>query len=67
MGTIKRINNKNSELVAHQLVARQFMLKRGIKFIRSQNVYNDGLKLDDIAFITEAINQKKFRKYCTSV
>lgn len=34
-------------------------VKSGIKFIRSQNVYNDGLKLDDIVFITEAINQKK--------
>ena len=31
----------------------------GIKFIRSQNVYNDGLKLNDIAYITEEINAKK--------
>lgn len=30
----------------------------GIKFIRSQNVWNDGLYLDDIAFITEEINDK---------
>lgn len=31
----------------------------GIKFIRSQNVYNDGLRMDDIAFISEEINNKK--------
>ncbi|MCH8295325.1 restriction endonuclease subunit S, partial [Candidatus Poribacteria bacterium] len=30
----------------------------GIKFIRSQNVWNDGLKLDNIAHITEEIQQK---------
>ena len=31
----------------------------GIKFIRSQNVYEDGLILDDIAYISEEINKKK--------
>ncbi len=31
----------------------------GIKFIRSQNVYNDGLRLIDIAYITEETNLKK--------
>lgn len=31
----------------------------GIKFIRSQNVYDDGLVLDDVAYIPEEINQKK--------
>ena len=31
----------------------------GIKFIRSQNVYNDGVKLNDISYITEEINAKK--------
>ena len=31
----------------------------GIKFIRSQNVYDDGLLLDDVAYIPEEINQKK--------
>ena len=31
----------------------------GIKFIRSQNVYEDGLVLDDIAYISEEINNKK--------
>ncbi len=31
----------------------------GIKFIRSQNVYNDGLILNDVAYISEEINQKK--------
>ena len=37
---------------------KQIYTKNGIKFIRSQNVYNDGLKLDDIAFISEEINKK---------
>lgn len=31
----------------------------GIKFIRSQNIYDDGLVLDDVAYISEEINQKK--------
>lgn len=31
----------------------------GIKFIRSQNVYNDGLYLNDIAYIPDEINAKK--------
>ena len=31
----------------------------GVKFIRSQNVYDDGLVLDDVAYISENINQKK--------
>ena len=31
----------------------------GIKFIRSQNVYDYGLILDDVAYISEEINQKK--------
>ena len=31
----------------------------GIKFIRSQNVYDDGLFLDDVAFISDEINKKK--------
>ena len=30
----------------------------GIKFIRSQNVWNDGLKLDNVAFISKEINHK---------
>lgn len=33
--------------------------KSGIKFIRSQNVYDDGLVLTDVAYISEEINQKK--------
>lgn len=30
----------------------------GVKFIRSQNVWNDGLRLDGIAFINEATHQR---------
>ena len=33
-------------------------LKTGIPFIRSQNVYNDGLRLDDVAYISAEINLK---------
>lgn len=31
----------------------------GIKFIRSQNVYNDGLRLDNVAYISDEINKRK--------
>lgn len=30
----------------------------GIMFLRSQNVYNEGLKLDDVAHIVEGVHQK---------
>lgn len=29
---------------------------KGITFLRSQNVYDEGLRLDDVAFITEAVD-----------
>ncbi len=32
----------------------------GVKFIRSQNVYDDGLVLTNIAYISKEINEKKF-------
>ncbi|PGX99698.1 restriction endonuclease subunit S [Bacillus thuringiensis] len=32
---------------------------KGIKFIRSQNVWNDGLFLDNVAYITENVNNSK--------
>ena len=31
----------------------------GIKFLRSQNIYNDGIKMSGIAYISEEINEKK--------
>ena len=34
-------------------------VSEGIKFSRSQNVYNDGLRLNDIAYITVETNSKK--------
>jgi len=37
---------------------KQVYTDYGIKFIRSQNVYNEGLRLDDIAYITDEINKK---------
>lgn len=33
----------------------------GIIFLRSQNIYHDGLYLDDVAFITEEINSRMLR------
>ncbi|MDR2733009.1 MAG: restriction endonuclease subunit S [Spirochaetota bacterium] len=35
----------------------------GIKFIRSQNVYNDGLLLDNVAYIPESINQRRLGSF----
>lgn len=31
---------------------------KGVPFLRSQNVYNDGLRIDDVSFITESIHNK---------
>ena len=31
---------------------------KGIPFVRSQNVYDDGLRLDNVSFITEEINNR---------
>ena len=36
----------------------------GIKFIRSQNVYDEGLVLDDVAFISEEINKNNISRLC---
>jgi len=33
-------------------------IKSGVIFLRSQNIWNDGLKLDDTAFISEEIHKK---------
>jgi type I restriction enzyme S subunit len=33
-------------------------VSQGIMFLRSQNIYNEGLKLDNIAFITDEIHEK---------
>lgn len=38
---------------------KNIYLDEGIKFIRSQNVYNDGLRLDTVAYISEEINELK--------
>ena len=46
-------------LVVRQPGGKTIYVPEGIKFIRSQNVYNDGLKLNDISYITEEINAKK--------
>ncbi|ANQ48062.1 restriction endonuclease subunit S [Flammeovirga sp. MY04] len=33
-------------------------VEEGIKFFRSQNIYNDGLRLENVALITDAIHEK---------
>ncbi|RDI06684.1 restriction endonuclease subunit S [Flavobacterium sp. AG291] len=33
-------------------------INKGIKFFRSQNIYNDGVKTDDIAYISPTIHEK---------
>ncbi len=38
---------------------REVYQQSGIKFIRSQNVYNDGLRLSNVAYIQESIHQGK--------
>jgi type I restriction enzyme S subunit len=40
------------------LGGKQAYVKKGIKFLRSQNVWDEGLHLDDVAMIPEAIHQK---------
>ncbi len=39
------------------LGGKQIYERSGVKFLRSQNVYNDGLRLDDVAFIPPAVHQ----------
>jgi type I restriction enzyme S subunit len=40
------------------LGGKQVYVKEGIPFLRSQNVWNDGLRLDDVAFITSETHVK---------
>ncbi|ROL64984.1 restriction endonuclease [Pseudomonas protegens] len=40
------------------LGGKQAYVADGIKFLRSQNVWNEGLRLHDVAFIPEATHQK---------
>ena len=38
-------------------------IDNGVKFIRSQNVYDNGLRLDNIAFISKKTNDEKIGSY----
>ncbi len=40
------------------LGGKQVYVNEGIPFLRSQNVWDDGLRLNDVAFITSATHQK---------
>ena len=39
------------------LGGRRVYQKAGVKFLRSQNVWDDGLRLDDVAFISPTVHQ----------
>ena len=56
-----RLRNLTSKIGAGSTPqgGRSVYVNEGIKFIRSQNVYNDGLRLEDIVYITEETNSKK--------
>ena len=36
---------------------REVYVKEGIPFLRSQNIWNDGLRLDDVAYITPLVHE----------
>ena len=40
------------------LGGKQAYVAKGVKFLRSQNVWNEGLRLNDVAFIPEETHQK---------
>ncbi|WP_434653726.1 restriction endonuclease subunit S [Pseudomonas sp. R3-56] len=40
------------------LGGRQAYVANGVKFLRSQNIWNEGLRLNEVAFITEETHQK---------
>ena len=56
-----RLRNLTSKIGAGSTPqgGRSVYVEKGVKFIRSQNVYDDGLRLGDIVYITEEINSKK--------
>ena len=36
---------------------REVYVRAGVPFLRSQNIWNDGIRLDDVAFITPAVHE----------
>ncbi len=36
---------------------REVYVREGVPFLRSQNIWNDGIRLDDVAFITPAVHE----------
>lgn len=40
------------------LGGKSVYVKEGVKFLRSQNVYNDGLRLDNVVYVKRAIHEK---------
>lgn len=36
---------------------REVYVRTGVPFLRSQNIWNDGIRLDDVAFITPAVHE----------
>lgn len=48
------------------LGGKSVYVKKGIPFIRSQNVYADGLHLDDVAFVTPNLHKEMSRTHVRS-
>ncbi|MGE3726887.1 MAG: restriction endonuclease subunit S [Candidatus Sericytochromatia bacterium] len=55
-----RLNNLLSKIGAGStpLGGKQVYVTSGVKFLRSQNVWDDGLRIDDVALIPDSIHQK---------
>lgn len=55
-----RLNELLSKIGAGStpLGGKQIYVNEGVPFLRSQNIWDDGLKLDDVAYITHEIHQK---------
>ena len=57
LGRIKDITKKIGSGVTPK-GGSEIYVDKGIPFLRSQNIYNDGLRIDDVSFITETIHSK---------
>jgi type I restriction enzyme S subunit len=56
---VKRIKTLTARIASGKtpLGGSEVYVDEGITFLRSQNVYDEGLRLDDVAFISEAVDE----------
>ena len=56
---VKRVKHLASRISSGKTPSggSEFYVDEGIAFLRSQNVHDDGLRLEDVVFITEAVDQ----------